>query len=247
MINYKIYGALGYVILNNKNLPNKEIMIISDMHDEDKTDCEDYKFFLIHELLEYFLKKDYKIILEEIPSKNELIGLFPSSIHVNETRKFYLKNFDKVDAFDIRLDLINLNDFDNSDKVLFYKLVKLYKYIMKITENNYKELLYKFYNFCKKYKNLLEKKSNEIPSNELFYIKENIEEILSDIIENYCMEQIYQALQNYDRIVVYCGLYHSENIIKLLNLMNFKIKEQKGVNKMIDSDRSDLCISYFDF
>lgn len=257
----KIYGMIGYCILNNSPIfPNTEILLISDMHSEPIKDCSPYKQINIEDLLEKYLNKNYKILLEEIPTKKELVPLFPESNHVNNTRNLYLKNFDKIIGFDIRLDLIDITLLKYSQIPLIIHFVRLIEFFMvksklfelEIIKNYHLELCKKFLHFMKKYLNDLRKKYNEINKITFEIMMNDLEKILSDIIEFYCFCRLFVELkQNIsNKYVINCGLYHSENLINIISkYLKYSTRSEDGINKIehIKDDESNLCITFFDF
>jgi hypothetical protein len=255
----KIYGIVGYIILNNSDIyPNTEILLLSDMHNEDIKDCGDSNTIKITDLLNEYLNKNYKIILEEIPSKNELISLFPDSNHVNDTRDFYLKNFNKIYGADIRLDLIDIYLLDNATKPLITFLLNIYNFF--INKNNlydeelikkyYLKMLVNFKNFNEKYYDYLIINPNNIDNviyNDIIY---EINKITDDIMDFYIYIVVYLLLKNNNnkKIVIYSGLYHTQNLYKYLQkYMLFKIKNKDGLTNIDYKFDNNLCIKYFNF
>lgn len=257
----KIYGIIGYTILYNSLIfPNTEILIISDMHNEPIKNCSPYKQINIEDLLNKYIVKDYKILLEEIPNNKELIPLFPDSDHVNNTREFYLKNFDKIIGFDIRLDLIDVTALENSSVPLITHFVRLFEFFMvksklfelPIIKKYYLKMLLKFYKFINHYKDHL--KYNYEKINKLVFHKliTNLNDLLSDIIEFYCFCRLFAELKEnkIKKFVINCGLYHAENIINnIKKYLNYSIKTQNGINSLEETNHynTNLCIDIFEF
>lgn len=257
----KIYGMIGYTILYNSLIfPNTEILIISDMHNEPIKNCNPYKQINIEDLLNMYNNKGYKILLEEIPNKKELIPLFPDSKHVNNIREFYLKNFDKIIGFDIRLDLINITELENSSVPLIIYFVRLFEFFMiksklfelPIVKKYYLKILLKFIKFINYYKEQIKYTYAKI--NKIIFKKliKNLNDLLSDIIEFYCFCRLFDELKQnkLNKFVIYCGLYHAEKLINVIQkYLHYIIKKQDGINSIIDTNynNTELCIDIFDF
>lgn len=266
----KIYGIVGYTILYDSNIfPNTEILLIADMHTEPQKNCAPHNQIDIDKLLELYLKKDYTIFLEEIPNNKELVFIFPESSHVNNTRELYLKNMDKIIAFDIRLDLIDLtelteltdlNYFKDYEKPIIKKLKLLNDFITlkselysnKFVKKYYKKILLKFRKFITKYDHILcEKKNININKSQYNSMITELSDLLSDFIELYCFYKLCIELETKKgKFVINCGLYHSENLLNYIKLyLNYKEKQSEGINYLneILYDNPDQCIMYFDF
>jgi hypothetical protein len=257
----KIYGIIGYTILNNSLIfPNTEILIISDMHNEPMKNCSPYKQINIEHLLKIYIDKEYKILLEEIPNNKELIPLFPESNHVNNTRKFYLNNFDKIIGFDIRLDLIDITALENSSIPLITHFVRLFEFFMiqsklfelPIIKKCYFKILIKFYKFCNQYKEELKFTYQQINKLVFDQLISNLSDLLSDIIEFYCFCRLFNELKEnkIKKFVINCGLYHAEKISNLIQkYLHYSIKIHNGINSinMINYNTENLCVDYFEF
>ncbi len=269
----KIYGAIGYTILYNSELfKDIEILLISDIHEEFTKKCDSEYEITIDKYLSQLLDKDYTIILEEIPNTKELVELFPNSNHVKNLRKLYLNNIDKITGIDIRLDLIDITDIKTNNIILIKKLIDICNvYLLKnklftdfslynkkidqsIFKDYYLKLIKKFQNFIYYCDKDIYKYPKDISPIKIEIIITLLEEILSDIIEFYTMNVIYDKI-NYilkynknKKIVVNCGLYHIEQIEKyLIEYLKFNIKKTLGVVKMKDSGTNKICINYIDF
>lgn len=255
---------VGYTILYNSLLfPNTEILIISDMHDEPIKNCSPYKQINIEDLLNTYIDKGYKILLEEIPNKKELIPLFPDSDHVNNTREFYLKYFDNIIGFDIRLDLVDLVDITeikNSSIPIITHFNRLFEFFMTdsklfempIIKKYYLKLLLKFYKFINHYKIQLKYSYSNI--NKIIFEKiiTNLNNLLSDIIEYYCFCRLFSELieSKINKFVINCGLYHAEKIIdNIKKYLHYSVKKQDGINSLIETNynNTELCIGIFEF
>ncbi len=272
----KIYGAIGYSILYDSELfKDIEILLISDIHYEFIKKCDSIQEISINKYIKDLLDKDYTIILEEIPNNNELEEIFPTSNHVKELRTLYLNNMNKITGIDIRLDIIDITEIKNNDNILIKKLVNIYDvYLFKnklfehfslynkkidqsIFKNYYLKLIKKFKHFIYFCNDDLYKYPNHICPIKVEIIISKLEEILSDIMEFYTMivlyDKINHLLQNNKpkKIVIYCGLYHIEQLEKYIKeYLKFKIKKTNGVVKMNNISNTyfnDICIKYIDF
>lgn len=258
MNNTQIYGAIGYVILNDSILfPNTEILIISDNHDEEYKSCFSDKEIMIDKFLKLYLKDNYKIFLEEIPSNKELIELFPSSSHIKNLRNLYLNNMDKIIGIDIRLNLMDITKLNNSNIPLIYHYKPIYNFFMTksklydipIINNYYIVLLNKFNNMIKKYYDVITNKSI-IDKNILDNIKMDTDNILSDIMEFYAFCRLYAELKDKknNKLIINCGLYHAENIKNnIIKYLKYNIKKESGINNMSEINKDYICVDYFIF
>jgi hypothetical protein len=270
-----IFGAIGYSILGNSTIfPNVEIMLISDQHDEPSTSCksEDGKIIpsiLISDYLRKLILNGYVLLLEEIPYSGELVGLWEDSIHVASTRKLYLDSLtckllkNKIIPFDIRLEIIKNLDKKFSDEqilsnyiyninqfcILKYEYIKCTIYSKNIDKSIlgkcYHDILYKFYYFIKNYKKYLYNKIKDIPNKHELY--DTIEILISDIMEFYCIATIYDLIiNNKNKIVINCGLYHIEKLEKLLcKYYKFNVLRMYGTMSMNDIHKiKDICIEF---
>ncbi len=265
-MNKKIYGAIGYVILSNSDIfKNTKILIISDNHDENIDMCNSEQI-TIDKYLKLYLKKKYKIFLEEIPVKidynikldlvnnnKKLQGLFPNSQHIINLRKLYLDNINNINniiATDIRLELFDYDSFEN------------------ISTENYIKYYYKIYNFLTQNNDIFINISKKYYFNILYDLI-----FLLDLFENFKFNKkkiMFQTLNLLDKImefytfclvcleleqninkniIINCGLFHSENLIKMFKkILNYKIIHKHGVNKMIyASELDNICIDFIDF
>jgi hypothetical protein len=272
----KIYGAIGYTILYDSDLfKDIEILLISDVHEEFIKKCDSNEEISINKYIKDLLDKDYTIILEEIPNNKELEELFPTSNHVKELRTLYLNNFDKITGIDIRLDIIDITNIKNYDNILIIKLLNIYNFYLlnnnflkkcslynkkiekSILKDYYLKLIKKFLNFIYYCDDDLYKQPKYISPIKIEIIVSALEEILSDIMEFYTIivlyDKINDLLQNNKpkKIVIYCGLYHIEQLEKyIIEYFKFKIKKSDGIvkmNSLINKYFNDICIKYIDF
>jgi len=260
-----IYGAIGYSILKNSDIfHNSQIILISDNHDINYKNCGTSEPDIqIDFYLEYLLNKNYIVMIEEIPNTKELISLFPNSSHVNNIRNFYINNKDNknIIPIDIRFEIIdNHEEAYYDEQILKNYIFKIYEFFMlehnffknlslysqnidnTILKTHYKILLNKFISFIKKYNKYLEYKIKDI-----FYksiLINEITKILSDIMEFYILIKLYDFLNDGNKkIIIYAGLYHIDNIKKLL-IKYYKYKEidNYGITNMNDIFSENRCI-----
>lgn len=275
-MNIKIYGALGYTILYNSDLfKDIEILLVSDVHEEFTKKCNSIQEISINKFIKDLMDKDYTIILEEIPNNKELEELFPTSNHVKELRTLYLNNINKITGIDIRLDLIDITEIKNNDNILIKKILNIYNFYLfknilfnkyslynkridkSILKDYYLKLIKKFKKFIYFCNEDLYKYPTDISNIKIEIIIRQLEEILSDIMEFYTMIILYDKI-NYllknnkpKKIVIYCGLYHIEQLEKyIIEYFKFKIKKSDGIVKMnniVDRYFNDICMKYINF
>jgi hypothetical protein len=272
-----LFGAIGYTILQNSLLfPNLKIILISDKHDEENKICKSsdgnmVESVLISDYLKELIKKDYILLLEEVPSTAELVTLWNDSEHVQSIRQLYLDTLkddklkNKIYAFDIRLDLVknmspdyykeqklsdyleNIQKFFVLESDLFINLAIYNKNIDKsFLGKYYYELLYKYYFFIMNYKSYLSFKIKDIPNyNEVF---DTIEMILSNIIEFFCVAKLFDLINKNNKIIIYCGLYHTQNIKKqLIKYFKFTKITDNGIVDLNDINKiSQNCSDFPD-
>jgi hypothetical protein len=262
-----LFGAIGYTILEKSLLfPNIKIILISDKHDEENKSCKSpdgniVDSVLISDYLKELIKRDYILLLEEVPSNAELVTLWNDSEHVQSTRQLYLdiksneKLKDKIYAFDIRLDLVkNMSPDYYKEQILKIYLENIQKFFLlesdlckelQIYTSNidrsflgkyYYEILSKYYFFIMSQKSFLGYKIKDIPnSHEIF---DTIDLILSNIIEFYCIAKLFDLIKMNNKIVIYCGLYHTQNIKKnLIKYFKFTKITEKGIVDLQDVDK----------
>ena len=249
-----IFGAIGYTILYNSYLfSDYEILLIYDSHDEQVKQCNTNKEndIQINNYLELLLEKNYVIMIEEVPinpDKKTLVGLWNDSVHVKNIRYFFEKNNNNINLipFDIRFELID--SFDETDyntqtlkkyvhnmykffifKHPFFKDLLLYSKSIDVSfiKNYYITLLIKFHKLIMTHKEDLNKQIQHINNNK--ELIDNINNLLSDIMEFYVILRLYNDMQNNKKIVIYGGLIHINNIKKILiKYYKFQIKEEYG-------------------
>ena len=246
----KIFGAIGYSLIENNNY---KVLILSDIHDYIKS-CDNKLD------IDYWLKSKMNtstILLEEVPRdyiKIELKDLWNSE-HTLKLKELYINNKKMIKPIDIRPLLVPFSwEMNNID-------IKLKKYIRLIThfyglKNEYlrsnlglynpsllvntnlgKHFLLnkkKFFNFIIENEKLLQINIKDIDKNILL----KINDILDDIMEWYCIACI---LDNKNKtLIIHTGLYHSSKIKNYLQILyNFVVKEENGITNYITDDIVD--------
>lgn len=251
-----VSGSIGVTVLEKNN---KIIILLADDHSNKiycnsvikKLDNENH--INIKDFLKDVLYKGNQILLEEIPRDNfELEELWPDSPHTQDLKNLFLSE-SKITGIDIRPYLIpfsweiadteknlgnmsikeylsNLEDFFNLRgkfyNKIFYPTLKLIKVHNKGLGKN---IL-----FLKKKYVSLKKEIEGNNQNVAFYLKnkkyilENISILCDEIME---FNTILNAFINDKKSIIHAGLFHSNNILKLLlNLYNFKVIYKNGVN-----------------
>ena len=242
-------GAMGYYLLE---LPSRiKVLILSDIHDG-VTYCPNINNEAIG--IADFLKSrklDNKILLEESTQEEvKLKALWPNASHTKALKKLALEN-DDIISFDIRpllvpfsWELIDVDkslgnitllkylhlieDFFNRKSILYTKYI--YPEVQKLSIKNKKnslhlKQLYNQYNeFKTMNKNLLNNNINNISTN----ILEDINDIISHIMEWYIIVLILNSDKN---IIIHTGLAHSSKLILMLTkYYKFNQLEYKGIN-----------------
>ena len=214
-------------------------------------------------------KYNSKILLEEVPRVGPVLKeLWPSSPHTQKLKEEYIKNSHIIQGVDIRpllipfswelayddytpsvnlkeyLELINLfftlkldfikNDLKHIYSEEFLKKKKLGKHFLIL-----KRIIIRL---IKKNKIYLDKDIKDVIKNNKKLLQQ-INNILSDIMEWYIIAKIYQGInenKNYQGInenktsfIIHAGLAHTTNIINLLkNYYNYKIINDFGRTNM---------------
>ena len=251
-----ISGSIGVTILKKDN---KIILLLADDHSNkiycnsvynklDNNDHVDIKNFLKGNLNE-----GNQILLEEVPRDNfELEELWPESPHTQELKELFLSET-KITGIDIRPYLIpfsweiadtdasmgnmtirdylqNLEDFFNLKgkfyNTIFHPTLKLLKIK---NEGLGKNIL-----LLKKKYLLLKKEINDFDNTIVFLLKNNknildkISVLCDEIME---FNTLLNAFTNEKKSIIHTGLFHSNNILKLLiNLYGFKVIYKNGTN-----------------
>ena len=256
MSNIYLNGSIGYTLLIKNNI---KILILADMH-SNLPYCKKDGIFIS----DWFKNKyNSKILLEEVPRVGPILKeLWPSSPHTQKLKEEYIKNSHIIQGVDIRpllipfswelasdendtltpsvnlkeyLELINLFfslklDFIKNDLKHIYSKEFLKK--KKIGKNFL--ILKRIITFLiKKNKNYLDKDIKDLikDNNNLL---EQINNILSDIMEWYIIAKIYQGInENKTSFIIHAGLAHTTNIINLLkNYYNYKVINDFGTTNI---------------
>ena len=256
MSNINLNGSIGYTLLIKNNI---KILILADYHST-LPYCKTDGIFISDWIKN---KSNSIILLEEVPRVgHDLHELWPSSPHTQKLKELYIKNSHIIHGVDIRPFLIPFSwefasdeDSPNINLKEYFELLNLFftlklDFIKKELKYIYsKEFLIKkkigkhflilkriIIDIIKKNKIYLDKYIKDI-------IKENtqlfnqINNILSDIMEWYIIAKIYQGInENKTSFIIHAGLAHTSNIIHLLtNFYNYKIVNDFGITKNIDN------------
>jgi hypothetical protein len=248
-MNNKTYvrGVIGYSILKSKQI---KLILIADMH-EINNNCGDEN---ISDWLQR--QKDFKILIEEVPENNyNIVELYSNSIHTKKLRELYLNNLNNIVGLDIRGELLDFSwellDKMNFPEILFSDYLKnlddffsfKHKYFIKTVPKIYNENILKdnnsklgqHFNICLDTYNNLKKNNLNITVQDMYKnnknILENINLLINQIMEFYTIIEIYSlALKKHKNFIVYMGLFHTSNIIKLLiQLYNFELINSNGL------------------
>ena len=220
-----IYGTSGYSILNNSSIfPNNEIILLADSHDEKYKKCDPDNIYntdiQINDFLESLLNKNHILMIEEIPNTKDLVPLFPESTHVKNVRDFYIKSQHNKNLIpiDIRFEFI-----DNYEEGYYDD-----------------QILTDFNLFVKKNKLYMYDKIKNIPNKDILI--DNINNILSDIMELYVLMKLFEIFitnkKSNIKIIIYTGLYHTDNIKQaLLKYYKFTEIKKDGITEMKDKHK----------
>jgi hypothetical protein len=260
MIN--IYGSIGYCLLKRDE---KNVLVFSDMHSK-LPYCNEQSIKISQFILGKI--KSSAILLEEVDrteiKNNKLNELWDTSEHTRELKELFLNNPNVIHAIDIRPMLIpfswELIKFNTNNITLKNYLLLLNNFfnfkIDKIKEelDNYYSIeapnIFHF-NLLKDKFSLFIEKNRENLDLELFFIYsfnknllDSINDLLDEIMEWYTVSKLEKL--NIKNNIIHTGLYHSENIIKLLlNKYNYRIIIYDGINKLsndIDNKITNGCI-----
>jgi hypothetical protein len=262
MSNIYLNGSIGYTLLIKNNI---KILILADMH-SNLPYCKKDGIFIS----DWFKNKyNSRILLEEVPRVGPVLKeLWPSSPHTQKLKEEYIKNSHIIQGVDIRpllipfswelvyddytpsvklkeyLELINLfftlkldfikNDLKHIYSEKFLKKKKLGKHFLIL-----KKIIIRL---IKKNKIYLDKDIKDVIKDNKKLL-EQINNILSDIMEWYIIAKIYQGInenKNYQGInenktsfIIHAGLAHTTNIINLLkNYYNYKVINDFGRTNM---------------
>ncbi len=252
-----ISGSVGFTLLKH-NILNKYVLLLADVHDG-VSYCAKDSIFIDKWLND---KSNNDILLEEIlrDQLNKLKELWPSSKHTQDLKHLSINN-KKIKLVDIRPLLIpfswELCESNNElgkyllkdylkplDNLFNFKRTNLMKNIilpqvLKLKEpykrgiiKHYYEMKDLYLEFISEYKHLMDKELIYILNID-FSILEKINNILSLIMEWYIILLIHSSSKN---SIIHIGLAHSNRVLDLLlEVYNFKIINQQGINKMEDT------------
>lgn len=262
-----ISGSIGVSIYKNED---KIIVLLADDHSNKIycnsviKDIEKNEHLDIKKYLKKSIGDGDQILLEEVPRDNfDLEELWPDSPHTQDLKNLFLSE-DKITGIDIRPYLIpfsweivydnvklskitideylqNLKDFFNFKgdfyEKVFHPTIKEVKIDNKGLGKNLQNLKLKFIKLIESIKN------KDTP---LIYFINNDQKIL-DEISGLCddimeFNTLLTCFTNKKKSIIHTGLYHSNNINNLLlNLYNFKVIYNNGVNKFPPSEKkSDI-------
>jgi hypothetical protein len=258
----KIYlnGSIGYSLLVKENM---KILILADMHSE-LPYCEKDGIFIS----DWFKNKfKSKILLEEVPRVGpKLKELWPSSPHTQKLKEEYIKNSHIIQGVDVRPFLIPFSwelAFDKEAPDLnlkqYLNLINLFfnlklDFIRKDLKNVYtkdflktNELGRHYMKLKKQVKNFVKNNKTHLDKNIKILVQNNenlmeqINDIISDIMEWYSIAKIFQGIQeNKTSFILHAGLAHTTNIINLLKIhYGFKIVEEFGTTDMSNLDKEN--------
>jgi hypothetical protein len=255
-----ISGSVGFTLLKNKQL-DKYVLLFADVHDG-VSYCSRDSIFIDKWLISKGIDDNNDILLEEVIREylNKLKELWPSSIHTQNLKDLSINN-KKIKLVDIRPMLIPFSwELCETDSELGEYLLKKYleildnlfnfkrmplmlKYILpqvlKLKDPYKKEIIKHFYeikdlylHFIDEYKILMDKPLLYI-LNYNSSILEKINNLLSILMEWYIILLIHNSSKN---SIIHIGLVHSNRVLDLLlDVYNFEIINQQGINKMEDT------------
>lgn len=154
----KIYGAVGYTILNHTKL-NKYIIVFADIHTKLSDCCASSleKYTICNQInIADWLKQKFNtshILLEEITRGNfQLEELWPLSNHIQDLKKLFLDNSNKIKPIDIRPFFIPfswevLNTLDKNTMLLKNYLKEIDNFFS--IQNKYLIKILDYYNYEK--------------------------------------------------------------------------------------------------
>jgi hypothetical protein len=250
-----IYGTVGYTFFYSKEKPHF-ILILSDIHSK-LDQCDN--FIEISEWLKQNMN-NINILLEEVNREDFLLGeLWKTSDHTQKLKNLFLENDKLIHDIDIRPYLmpyswellkdkteetINMQFkiyLEEINKFLYQKLDKIKNKIpsvsdKKILSNHYlnKHLLQLrelFDKYLIDHLNLMDKSMIHI-YNHNRYVLEELNLIFDSCMEWFIIAKMYELnLSNNQNIIIHTGLFHSERVNNLLELLyNYKKIYQTGVN-----------------
>jgi hypothetical protein len=259
MNNIKVYGAIGYSVLENKN---HKLLIFSDRHDKLK-DCEGSKIDM-NDLFQDSIDTNSNalLLLEEVERTKEMEHLklvFDTATHTVDLKDTYIQNQKNIVGVDIRPHIIDfsldygriksnytlknyisrMNDFYCLKSELFKKkLGDLYSAKQLINTKLGSHFLHikKIYKiFLNNNRNILNKPLNEKITNQIIEVVNNL---LSDIMEWYICALIYKYQSI--NIILHTGLLHSTHVIDYLSdFYEYTISNNSGITNIENLNDAD--------
>lgn len=256
---FSVYGTVGYTILKDVH---RYIWVFADKHDE-LHDCEND--IEIQKLFENKMETSL-ILFEDIPNEDNLKVdmIWKQSYHTNKLLEFSEKNKNTIIAVDIRPYYypFSIENYDDDDMTLIEYLKQLtcfYIYgrghfIIKKHPDLY-DIIYKnqpllkhFHVIQRRYFNFInmhaDKGSQKV--SQLFRVNkkifDDVEDLLADLLEFYTIFNIFITTKP---IIIHAGLFHTENIIRLLTtIYDCEHEVDDGINELskIDSIK-DGCVN----
>ena len=248
-----INGSIGFTFLKNKDY---KILVLADMHST-LPYCNIDGIFISE-----WLKKKYnsKVLLEEVPRHgNQLKELWPSAPHTQKLKDMYLQNSTLIQGIDVRPFLLpfswelifdkkiqdmTLRNYLNSINLFYNLKLDFFRNDLKDIYNpytlkntplgiHYLQNKQKMKAYVRTNKKLLSKTIHELyQENQI--ILEEINNLISDIMEWYMIAKIFQGIkENKKQFIIHAGLAHTTNVIKLLkNNYMYEIISDNGVTSM---------------
>jgi hypothetical protein len=240
-----ISGSIGYIHLKNDN---NHILLLSDNHSSKKYCKIDNSTFISKWLLTKNNTENIKVLLEEVPRKenSKLLELWPSIQHTQELKDLYLNqniNNKQIEGIDIRSFLIpfnleyieekeNINIIDYLESLNNFFELKHEYFIENIgnvyTDINNEQLKDHFLELNHDYDNL-KKQYDKKNINEEF--KNKLNELLSSIMEWYTIAKIfYNNKLGINKFIIHAGLFHTTNLNKILiSSYGYELEKSYGI------------------
>jgi hypothetical protein len=255
-----ISGSIGYIHLKNDN---NHILLLSDNHSSKKYCKIDNSTFISKWLLTKNNTENIKVLLEEVPRKenSKLLELWPSIQHTQELKDLYLNqniNNKQIEGIDIRSFLIpfnleyieekeNINIIDYLESLNNFFELKHEYFIENIgnvyTDINNEQLKDHFLELNHDYDNL-KKQYDKKNINEEF--KNKLNELLSSIMEWYTIAKIfYNNKLGINKFIIHAGLFHTTNLNKILiSSYGYELEKSYGIIDIneIKDDEDDNCL-----
>ena len=256
MSQININGSIGYSFLSDKKY---NILILADIHSE-LPYCKTDGIFISDWLDK---KKTSKLLLEEVPRINiKLQELWPTSEHTQKLKEIYIKKNDIIHGIDIRPFLLPMSweIIESNETMILKDYIRLINdflilklefptiilktiYTSQFLSNSmlgihFIDLKNKMISFVNLNENLLNVKIIDI-KNDNDNILEEINTIISDIMEWFIIAKIYQSImENMQNIIIHAGLFHTTNIIDLLQkYYKYSIIQEGGITNMSQIDK----------